>query len=256
MMERMKLALRTRVAMGWAAAAVLATGVAGTAFGAATLGAAPGAANKAAIEKIVRDYIMAHPEIIPEAINGMQAREVSKLLASNRKEIETPFPGTVAGNPNGDVTVVEFFDYACPFCRQAHADMAKLAKADPGVRLVYRDFPVIAPASDEAAMASLSAAAQGRYQRFHDAMFDGQEKVSHERVVSVVRSSGLNELRTAKDLTAAPLRAEIKKNIELGRALNLSGTPSYIIGDRILSGAVGFDALKAAVDEARAAKKA
>ena len=256
MIERAKAVMARNVKLGWAAAAVLATGVAGTALGAATTASAPDAANKAAIERIVRNYILEHPEIIPEAINGMQSREVTKLLASNRKEIETPFPGAIAGNAKGDVSVVVFFDYACPFCKQGHADVQKLAAADPGVRVVYRDFPVLSPASDEAAMAALSAANQGRYERFHNAMFEAPGKVSHERTVQMVRTAGLNEVRTAKDLTAAPLKAEIKKNIDLGRALGLTGTPSYVIGDRILSGAVGYDALKTAVDEARAAKKA
>ncbi|WP_426166154.1 DsbA family protein [Sandarakinorhabdus sp. DWP1-3-1] len=251
---RAKLAkiMETRVRAIWLAAAVVLAGAGGAVL------AAPGAggpADKAAIEKIVRDYILAHPEIIPEAMSRLQNREVSALLKSNRAAIETPFAGAVAGNPQGDVSVVVFFDYACPYCRQGHADTLKLAAADKGVRIVYRDFPVLSPASDEAAMASLSAAQQGKYSRFHNAMFDNPGKVSHERTVAMVRTAGLDELRTAKDLGAPALKAEIKRNLELGRALGLTGTPSYVVGDRILSGAVGFDALQAAVAEARQARK-
>ncbi len=248
--------LETRVKSIWAALAVVVAASGGLALGSAAGGAPVTTTDRAAIEKIVRDYILAHPEIIPEAINGMQSREVTKLLASNRKEIETPFAGAVAGNPKGDVTLVVFFDYACPYCRQGHADVQKLAATDSRVRIVYRDFPVLSPASNEAAMASLSAAGQGRYERFHNAMFETPGKVSHERTVAMVRQAGLDEMRTAKDLSAAPLKAEIRKNLDLGRALGLTGTPSYVVGNRILSGAVGFDALKAAVDEARAAKPA
>ena len=212
--------------------------------------------DRAAIEAIVHDYIMAHPEIIPEAINGMQSREVVKLIENNRKEIETPYAGAFAGDPQGDVKLVVFFDYACPYCRAAHKDVQRLLADDKKLKVVFRDFPVLSDASTEAAMASLSAAAQGRYVGFHDRMFEEAGKLSHERTVATVRSAGLNELRTAKDLSAPALRAEVKKNLDLGRALGLTGTPSYIVGNRILSGAVGYDALKTAIAEARAGKKA
>lgn len=233
----------------WAVAGILLAGVAGAALAAGPTAAVP--TDKAAIEKIVREYILSHPEIIPEAMTRMQNREVTRLLDSNRKEIETPFAGAVAGNPKGDVSVVVFFDYACPYCRQGHADIARLAASDPNLRVVYRDFPVLSPASEEAAMASLSAAQQGKYTRFHNAMFENPGKVAHERTVSMVRMAGLNEMQTAKDLNAPALKAEIKKNLELGRALGLTGTPSYVVGNQILSGAVGYDKLKEAVAEAR-----
>lgn len=213
-----------------------------------------GKGDRVAIERIVHDYILAHPEIIPEAINGMQSREVTKLLTDNRREVETPFAGAYAGNKDGDVVLVEFFDYACPYCRAAHNDIRKLIAADPGVKVVYRDFPVLSPESDEAALASLSAAQQGRYPTFHDRMFDDPGKVSRERIVATVRSAGLDERRTAADMAKPALRAEIKKNLELGRSLGLSGTPSFIVGNKILSGAVGLPALQAAVTASRDAK--
>ncbi len=250
MNDRLKQMMSKKVGAVWAAAAVLLAGIAGAALAAGSA-AAPVAADKAGIEKIVRDYILAHPEIIPEAMTRLQTREVTKLLDSNRKEIETPFAGAVAGNPAGNVTVVVFFDYACPYCRQGHADVARLAASDPQVRIVYRDFPVLSPASEEAAMASLSAAQQGRYTRFHNAMFETPGKVGRERTIAMVRAAGLNETRTAKDLTAPALKAEIKKNLDLGRALGLTGTPSYVVGNQILSGAVGFDTLTEAVAQAR-----
>jgi protein-disulfide isomerase len=236
----------------WAALAVVAAGAGGAVLAAGVPGS--GNADKAAIEKIVRDYILEHPEIIPQAMERLQNREVTQLLENNRKEIETPFASAVAGNPDGDVSLVVFFDYACPYCRQGHKDVARLAAEDKGLKIVYRDFPVLSPASDEAAMAALSAAQQGKYTRFHDTMFETPGKVSHERTVAMVRSAGLDEMRTAKDLQSPALKAEIKKNLELGRALGLTGTPSYVVGNEILSGAVGYDRLKAAVAKAREVK--
>lgn len=256
-------AARARVARfgAWewvAMATVVAVAAAGLLFAASGSGTpAPAGADqfskpqRAAIDAMVRQYILEHPEIIPEAINRLQEREVARLLDSTRDEIETPFAGAWAGNPDGDVVLVEFFDYACPYCRASKADVDRLLAEDKNLKVVYRDFPVLGPASDEAALASLSAARQGKYKAFHNAMFTGG-RPSHERVISTVRQARLDERATARDLNSSALKAEIQKNLDLGRALGLTGTPAYVIGDRILSGAVGYDEMKKAIAEARA----
>jgi len=184
----------------------------------------------------------------------LEQAEARKALAANRAAIETPFASAVAGNPKGDVKLVVFFDYACPYCRQGHADVQKLVREDPGLMVIYRDFPVLSPASTEAAMASLSAAQQGRYGKFHDAMFESPGRVSMARTLGIVKGVGLDEARTTADLNNADLKAQVSRNLELGRNLGLTGTPSYVVGNRILSGAVGFDRLKEAVQAARAEK--
>lgn len=242
----------------WVAmATVLVAAAAGLLFAASSTAPAPAGsdqftkAQRIAIDAMVREYILANPEIIPEAINRLQEREVEKLLDSNRAEIEAPFGSAWTGNPNGDVVMVEFFDYACPYCRASKADVDRLLKEDKGLKVVYRDFPVLGPASDEAAMASLSAAKQGRYKPFHDAMF-AAGRPSHEKLISTVRQARLNEVQTARDLTSSALKAELGKNLDLGRSLGLTGTPAYVIGNRILSGAVGYDEMKKAIAEARA----
>ncbi|TRW17179.1 DsbA family protein [Glacieibacterium frigidum] len=245
----MKLAVGASAVLGVTVAVLLS----GAARGDPAANVAP--KDRAAIEAIVREYILSHPEIIPEAINGLQNREVTKLIENNRKEIETPFAGAFAGDPKGDVRLVVFFDYACPYCKAAHNDVRRLMAEDKRLKIVFRDFPVLSDQSTEAAMASLSAAQQGRYLAFHDGIFDSAGRVSHEKTIAAVRTAGLNEMRTAKDLNSPALKAEIKKNLDLGRALGLTGTPSYIVGNRILSGAVGYEALKTAVAEARASNK-
>jgi protein-disulfide isomerase len=238
-------------------AAVIAVGLASAGVGA---GAALAAGqtkerpDRAEIEAIVRDYILNHPEIIPEAVARLEQAEARKALAASRSALETPFPGATAGNPNGDVKLVVFFDYACPYCRQGHADVAKLVREDPKLMVIYRDFPVLSPASTEAAMASLSAATQEGYRKFHDAMFDSPGRLSLARTMGIVKGVGLSEDKVTADLKSAALKAEVDKNLVLGRELGLTGTPSYIIGNRILSGAVGFDRLKDAVAAARAEK--
>jgi protein-disulfide isomerase len=120
--------------------------------------------------------------------------------------------------------------------------------------VIYRDFPVLSPASTEAAMASLSAASQGSYRKFHDAMFESPGRVSLARTLGIVKGVGLSEERTTSDLKNTALKAEIDRNLVLGRELGLTGTPSYVVGNRILSGAVGYDRLKEAIAAARAEK--
>lgn len=235
--------------------------VAGAAVASATLVAAwllapqlrsAPAADRAALEPMVKAIILDNPDIIPQAINRLQEREVEKLLASNRQEIETPFAGAWAGAEDGDVVLVEFFDFNCPFCRQSSADVERLLAEDPRLKVVFRDMPVLGPESERFARASLSAAQQGRYLDFYRTVFAGQGALTQERLIRHVRQSGLNEDKVANSFDSDDIEAEIERNLALGRALGLTGTPSYVIGNRILSGAAGFDALKEAVDTARA----
>ncbi|MBV7255402.1 DsbA family protein [Pacificimonas sp. WHA3] len=207
--------------------------------------------ERAEIEAIVRDYILENPEIIPEAINNLQRREVARMIDSNRDEIQTPFEGAWAGNPDGDVILVEFFDYNCPYCRKGNDDVQRLLKEDENLKVVWRDFPVLGPESRRAAMASLSAAKQGKYRRFHDRMFSDPRRLDQDKLFEVIRGAGLNEVTTAGDLKRDALDKEIDANLSLGRALGIGGTPAYVIGDRILEGAVGYHAMKEAIDAAR-----
>ncbi|MCS6986516.1 MAG: DsbA family protein [Sphingomonadaceae bacterium] len=212
--------------------------------------------DRARIEAIVRETLLAYPELVPEAINRLQQREVAKLLASNRAAIETPFAGAWAGARDADVTLVEFFDFQCPYCRQGRTDVARLLAEDDRLRVVWRDFPVLGPVSERFALASLSAARQGRYRAFLDAVFAGSGRLDETRLIAAVRAAGLDERQVAQDLKSPELRRELESNLALGRALGLTGTPSYVVGDRIVSGAVGYEALRRAVADARARRTA
>lgn len=251
-----------RLVLTWALAALLLT--AGAVFavlrtsyesgGQESAAAAVPAAERTRMEAVIRDYLLNHPEIIPEAVKRLQDRQVSDLIAANRETIETPFEGAWAGAKNGDVVLVEFFDYACPYCRASVADVKRLLAEDKKLKVVWRDFPVLGENSHEAAMASLSAARQGRYQAFYDGMF-ASGRPDRASIIKAVRGAGLNEVQTGHDLDSAAFRTEISNNLELGRALGLTGTPSYVIGGQILNGAVGYDTLKAAVAKAREEKR-
>jgi protein-disulfide isomerase len=205
--------------------------------------------DKAAIERIVHDYIMEHPEILPEAMEHLRDREVAKAVVANRSMIETPFAGAWEGSATPDVTLVEFFDYACGYCRASISVIDRLLKEDPKLRIVYREFPVLGPDSEAAAKVSLAAAKAGKYGTFHRALF-AEGRPEPRAVSRVAQKLGID----ASFGNSPEATREVANNMELQRALNLTGTPSWVIGDKVLSGAVGYDALKAAIAEARARK--
>lgn len=235
-------------------AAALAAAAGGAAIAVFTMSMrspAPPPGDRAAIETVVRDYILEHPEIIPEAMQRLDARRTTAAIAVSRQRLETPFAGAWAGNPEGDVTVVEFFDYACGFCRAALPDLDRLLDEDKGVRLVFRELPILGEASDKAARVSLAAAKQGRFLPFHRALY-GAGPLDETKVSGVYAAVGLSGPRLASDLAGADIAAEIDGNLALARALKMTGTPTFVVGDKILTGAVGYAALKAAIAEARA----
>lgn len=222
---------------------------AGVAATVAATGAAPpvSTTDKAAIEKIVRDYILDHGEILEQAIERKQARETAKAIESNRALIETPYQGAWEGNPKGDVVLVEFFDYACGYCRASLPDIDRLLKEDPKLKVVYREMPVLGPDSLATAELSLRVAKTGRYATFHRAAYAARPDAAARAKLS--RQFGVS--------TSAPdpdVEKEISANLQLQSALRLTGTPSWVVGDKVLAGAVGYDALKAAIAEARATK--
>jgi protein-disulfide isomerase len=214
---------------------------------------AVGTADKAAIEKIVHDYILEHPEIIPQAIEKLQGKRTGALIGQNRSAIETPFAGAWEGAEKGDVTVVEFFDYACGYCRASLPDLAKLVGADKGVKVVYRELPILSAASGDAAKVSLLAAEKGKYMPFHKALY-GAGKVTRDTVFAAAAGVGIDRKAAEAAMVSKTYDAEVESNMGLAQKLQATGTPTFVVGDQVLSGAVGYDALKEAVDKARAAK--
>lgn len=202
-------------------------------------------ADRAAIEAVVRDYILTHPEILPEAMERLQSKGAARQVADNREDLETPFPGAVLGNPRGTITLVEFTDYACGYCRQSVADVRALIAAHPDLRIVVRELPILSPASTEAAKMALAAAAQGKYAAFHDAMFAGS-RPDAASVAAAARAAGVDPTAAA-----AGVAEELADNLDLARKLGINGTPAWVVGDRLLVGAVGREALEKAIAEAR-----
>ena len=207
--------------------------------------------ERAAIEGLVRDYILEHPEILPEAMERLQSRGAARQIAANRDRIETPFAGAVLGNPRGSVTLVQFTDYACTYCRQSVADLKALIAAQPDLRVVIRELPILSPESERAARIALAAARQGRYPAFHDAMFAAGRPAALT-IAAASDKAGVDTGAAAAIADSPAISRELATNLALSRELGITGTPAWVVGDRLLIGAVGRAALAEAIAEARA----
>lgn len=206
--------------------------------------------DKAAIEKIVHDYILEHPEIIPQAIEKLQAKRMGGTIDANRSAIETPYAGAWEGAAKADVTVVEFFDYACGYCRASLPDLTKLLAEDKGVKVVYRELPILSEQSSDAAKVSLLAAERGRYPAFHKALYDAG-KVTRDTIFAAAATIGIDRKAAEAAMVASKYDGEIQSNIALAQKLQATGTPTFVIGGQVLNGAIGYEALKEAVATAR-----
>jgi len=239
---------RRRLGM-FALIALLAAGGAAVAY-AATDKAGPAGTDRAAIEAVVRDYILEHPEIIPEAIKRLQAKEMAQKIEDNRAVLETPYKGAWEGAAKPDVTLVAFMDYACGYCRASLPDLARLVKEDSGLRIVYRELPIIAEGSAGAARVSMLAAEGSNYMAFHKAMYEAGD-VEPATVLKVAGKVGLDSAKARAALDSKAGDGEIMGNVRLAQAIDATGTPTFVVGDQVLTGAVGYEALKAAIAKAR-----
>ncbi|HYW15466.1 MAG TPA: DsbA family protein [Allosphingosinicella sp.] len=220
-----------------------------TAMAAGLLGAVVGGGAVAyASRESVRDYLLENPEILPEAMDRLRDREAARVISANRASIETPFAGAWAGAADGDVVLVEFFDYACGYCRKSNADIERLIQEDPKLKVVWREWPVLGADSEAAARASLAAAQAGRFKPFYDTLF-AAGRPTPEALAKARSAAGLTG-----DLTSAAGDRELERNFQLARNLEATGTPTFVVGDQILQGAVGYETLRDAIKEARARK--
>ena len=234
-------------------------------LGACLLGAPPARAaadftpeQRQAIEGIIKDYLAKHPEMVLETLQAAEDKvkseahdKASTALSARRKEVFNDPDAPVAGNPKGDVSVVEFFDYRCPYCKQVEPALEKLLGQDKELRFVYKEFPVLGPASVTASRAALAAREQGKYDAFHRAMMALKGQIDDDAVYKVAGSVGLDVERLKRDMTAPQIDTALKANYQLAEALDIRGTPGFVIGDQIVPGAISLDDLKGLIDKAR-----
>jgi protein-disulfide isomerase len=215
-------------------------------------GSGGGVNSKSEVEQTVRAYLLEHPEVLQEASQRLQQRELGKAVDANRAAFETPFAGAWAGAANGDVTLVEFFDYACGYCRKSNADVDRLLREDPRLKVVWREWPVLGEASERAAVASLAAAQQGKYRTFFDTLF-AAGRPDADALLRALQAAGVSPAAVAQLQASPAVRDELAKNYQLAQSIGATGTPTFVVGDEVLQGAVGYEALKEAVEKARAA---
>jgi protein-disulfide isomerase len=207
------------------------------------------------IEGIVKDYLLHHPEVMQDVMTELDKRQQEAEAAKHREAVKeqnaTLFRSphqVVLGNPHGDVTMVEFFDYNCGFCKHALPDMLTLLKSDPNLRFVLKEFPVLGEGSVEAARVAVAVRMQDvtgkRYIEFHQKLLGGRGAADKERALAVAKELGFDMTRIEKDMGSDEAKKTIDEDLKLADAIGVSGTPTYVVGDELVVGAVGLDALK------------
>ena len=227
---------------------------------------APPMSSKAAeldpFEQRVREYLLKNPEVIMEALQILQERQrtaeaenLKRTIAERGEEILNDPAAPVGGNPAGDVTLVEFFDYNCPYCRRVAPTVVELEEADPDLRLIYKEFPILGPGSQFAARAALASRRQGKYVPFHNALMQATDQVTEETVMEIAREVGLDTEQLTADIQDPAIDEAIARNLQLANALGITGTPSFIIGNEVVPGAVDLRTLQSLIARARGEKE-
>jgi protein-disulfide isomerase len=216
------------------------------------------AAQARAIENIVKNYLVQHPEVLQDAMEALDRRQKEAdaekarvTIKDNNATIFNSAHQVVLGNPQGKVTMVEFFDYNCAFCKRALADMLDLLKSDSDLKFVLKEFPVLGPGSVEAAHVAVAARMQDpsgkKYMEFHQKLLGGRGPADKMRALAVAKDVGFDMARLEKDMNSDEVKATIEENMKLADALGVSGTPTYVVGDEVVVGAVGLDELRAKI---------
>ena len=222
-------------------------------------------AQRSEIQKIIKDYLVANPELLEEMSAELQKRqavaEAEKHRAAVQRNAELIFNsprGVVVGNRDGDVNFVEFFDYNCGYCKHAMADMLTLMKSDPKLRVVLKEFPVLGPSSVEAAQVGIALRMQDptgkKYFDFHQKLLNGRGQAYKARAMAAAKEAGADMARLEKDMTSPEISATLNENFKLAEDMGLNGTPSYVIGKDVVVGAVGAEGLAKKISQARCGK--
>ena len=224
-----------------------------------------GSDQRREIERIVKDYLLANPELLQDVMSELEKRqakaEAEKHRASVKEHSAALFSSprqVTLGNPEGDVTVVEFFDYNCSYCKRAMSDMLELLKTDGKLKFVLKEFPVLGEGSIQAAQVAAAVRMQDKsgkkYLEFHQKLLGGRGQADRTRALAAAKDAGLDMARIEKDMASDEVKATMEENFKLADALGLNGTPSYVVGSDVVVGAVGLNTLREKVNAARCCK--
>ena len=219
-------------------------------------------AQTEAVNKLIHDYLLNNPQVLVEAIehadaaNKAAAEQAIKTEIVNRhEELDNDPTSPVLGNPQGDVTVVEFFDYRCPYCKATAPAVARLLEQDKKVRLVMKEFPILGKESVFASRVAFVAQKHGKYAEFYKAMFDLKTTINEESTMEVAKSIGLDPEMVKKEMESADIDTFTKNNFDLAKAIGVEGTPAFVIGDALSPGTINTDQLKFQIEALRSKMK-
>jgi protein-disulfide isomerase len=214
-----------------------------------------------AVEQVVEQYLRAHPEVIEQTLQALQAKReteererVQNLIAARQKDLLHDPNAPVSGNLKGDVTVVEFFDYRCGYCKRVAPAVTQLQQDDPNVRVVYKDFPILGEASEVAARAALASKVQGKHVAFHESLLASKNELTHETIFIIAAEVGLDIEQLKRDMGAPLIQATIERNQMLAKELGINGTPGFIIGKELVPGALELKDLQNLIRQVRQEK--
>jgi protein-disulfide isomerase len=214
--------------------------------------------QKKAFEQIIHDYLVNNPDVLVGILKDAQAREqaqaaelAQQMVVQKRDALTNDPQSPVGGNPKGDVTLVEFFDYRCPYCKQVEPSLEAMLHEDPNLRIVYKEFPILGPPSVVASRVALAARRQGKYDEFHRAMMNTKGQITDDVIAGVARSVGLDLDKIKTDMAAPDVESVIKDDYALAQALNIRATPVFIVDDAILPGVIEIDTLRQLIANSR-----
>ena len=218
----------------------------------------PSVPTQPALDQAIEQYIRSHPEVIEQAMQSLEVKRqrdeklrIKQAIAAHQEELLRDPASPVSGNLNGDVTVIEFFDYRCGYCKRVASAVTQLQKDEPGVRVVYKDFPILGEVSVFGARAALAAREQGKHQAFHEAMLASENELTQEEVLAIAQRVGLDVKKLESHLQAPEWQSAIDRNHALAKLLGISGTPGFVVGSEVYPGALELAGLKALVAKAR-----
>lgn len=210
------------------------------------------------INQLIREYLMNNPEVILDSVQrfrekqeAMEQESGARNLSALRDQLENDPATPSTGNPEGDVTVVEFFDYRCGYCKSTLTTLLQLLSEDSGIRLVLKEFPILSDESNVAARAALAAGMQGQYFMFHNALMETRVSLQKDSILVMAEDFGLDVERLAIDMESPEIFAQVESNRKLAAALNIRGTPTFVIGEQILPGAVDIESLREIIQSVR-----
>lgn len=216
------------------------------------------AGDKGALGKRIREYLIANPEVLVEAMQELERKQdnqrdavAQKAIRQHKAELLADPDSPSSGNASGDVVIVDFNDYQCPYCKRAHQAVKQVVAADGKVKVIYKDLPILGEPSRIAALAALAAAKQGKHLAFHDALMETSAKLDRARIFEIAASVGLDVALLEKDMEDPKFKQLIDRNMALAGALGVRGTPAFVIGDQFVPGAVDAAALKQLIADAR-----